>query len=102
MGSRYESSVPVTNVTSQPEEHAGSATRPWICGLCVEVTQSVSRSLLPANLPLFSRQLQLPISLGVDYAHGRRAHTWAKDAGFEVVHVDAYHPHYRTGEHKGF
>jgi 2-polyprenyl-3-methyl-5-hydroxy-6-metoxy-1,4-benzoquinol methylase len=39
---------------------------------------------------------------GVDYAHGRRAHTWAKEAGFEVVHVDAYHPHYLTGEHKGF
>jgi cyclopropane fatty-acyl-phospholipid synthase-like methyltransferase len=39
---------------------------------------------------------------GVDYAHGRRVHTWAKEAGFEVVHVDAYHPHYLTGEHKGF
>jgi hypothetical protein len=24
----------------------------------------------------------------------RRAHTWAKEAGFELVHVDAYHPHY--------
>lgn len=39
---------------------------------------------------------------GVDYSHGRRVHTWAKEAGFEVVHVDAYHPHYLTGEHKGF
>jgi 2-polyprenyl-3-methyl-5-hydroxy-6-metoxy-1,4-benzoquinol methylase len=39
---------------------------------------------------------------GVDYSHGRRAHTWAKEAGFELVHVDAYHPHYLTGEHKGF
>jgi SAM-dependent methyltransferase len=39
---------------------------------------------------------------GVDYAHGRRVHTWAKKAGFEVVHVDAYHPHYMTGKHKGF
>jgi SAM-dependent methyltransferase len=39
---------------------------------------------------------------GVDYSGGRRAHSWAKDAGFEVVHVDAYHPHYLTGEHKGF
>jgi hypothetical protein len=27
---------------------------------------------------------------------------WAKEAGFEIVHVDAYHPHYVTGEHKGF
>jgi SAM-dependent methyltransferase len=39
---------------------------------------------------------------GVDYAGGRRAHLWAKKAGFEIVHVDAYHPHYVTGEHKGF
>jgi hypothetical protein len=23
-------------------------------------------------------------------------------AGFEIVHVDAYHPHYVTGKHKGF
>jgi SAM-dependent methyltransferase len=39
---------------------------------------------------------------GVDYSGGRRAHIWAKEAGFELVHVDAYHPHYLTGEHKGF
>ena len=39
---------------------------------------------------------------GVDYSGGRRAHMWAKEAGFELVHVDAYHPHYLTGDHKGF
>lgn len=39
---------------------------------------------------------------GVDYAGGRWAHTWAKDAGFEIVHVDAYHPHYLEGPYKGF
>jgi len=39
---------------------------------------------------------------GVDYAGGRWAHTWALEAGFELVHVDAYHPHYLSGEHKGF
>ena len=39
---------------------------------------------------------------GVDYAGGRRAHLWAKAAGFALAHVDAYHPHYVTGEHKGF
>jgi SAM-dependent methyltransferase len=39
---------------------------------------------------------------GVDYAGGRRTHLWAKEAGFDVVHADAYHPHYVTGEHKGF
>jgi len=39
---------------------------------------------------------------GVDYSGGRRAHTWAQEAGFDLVKVDAYHPHYLTGEHKGF
>ena len=39
---------------------------------------------------------------GVDYSGGRRAHLWAKEAGFALEHVDAYHPHYLTGEHKGF
>jgi SAM-dependent methyltransferase len=39
---------------------------------------------------------------GVDYAGGRWAHTWALEAGFELVQVDAYHPHYLTGEHKAF
>jgi SAM-dependent methyltransferase len=39
---------------------------------------------------------------GVDYEGGRRAHIWAREAAFELVHVDAYHPHYMTGEHKGF
>ena len=41
-------------------------------------------------------------TLGVDYAGGRRLHRWASEAGFDVLHVDAYHPHYLTGEHKGF
>ena len=39
---------------------------------------------------------------GVDYAGGRRLHRWASEAGFDVVRADAYHPHYLTGEHKGF
>ena len=39
---------------------------------------------------------------GVDYSGGRRVHLWAKEAGFEIVQVDAYHPHYLTGKHKGF
>lgn len=38
---------------------------------------------------------------GVDYNGGRRVHLWAKEAGFEIVEVDAYHPHYLTGKHKG-
>ncbi len=39
---------------------------------------------------------------GVDYTGGRRAHLWARDAGFTVEHVNAYHPHYLEGPHKGF
>lgn len=39
---------------------------------------------------------------GADYSGGRRAHMWAKEAGFDLVHVDAYHPHYLSGEHEGF
>lgn len=39
---------------------------------------------------------------GVDYDGGRYAHLWAKEAGFELVHVAAYHPHYLNGPHKGF
>ena len=39
---------------------------------------------------------------GVDYDGGRYAHMWAKQSGFELVHVAAYHPHYLSGPHKGF
>jgi SAM-dependent methyltransferase len=39
---------------------------------------------------------------GADYGGGRRAHSWALEAGFELVHANAYHPHYLTGGHKGF
>jgi SAM-dependent methyltransferase len=39
---------------------------------------------------------------GADYSGGRRAHLWAKEAGFEIVHGDAYQPHYLSGKHKGF
>jgi SAM-dependent methyltransferase len=39
---------------------------------------------------------------GVSYEGGRQLHLWAAEAGFEVVHVSAYQPHYLTGPHKGF
>ena len=39
---------------------------------------------------------------GVDYTGGKRAHLWAREAGFEIVHVSAYQPHYISGKHKGF
>lgn len=41
-------------------------------------------------------------TLGVDYAVGRRLHRLASEAGFDVLSVDAYQPHYLVGEHKGF
>lgn len=39
---------------------------------------------------------------GVDYDGGRSVHLWAIDAGFELVHAAAYHPHFLDGPHKGF
>jgi cyclopropane fatty-acyl-phospholipid synthase-like methyltransferase len=39
---------------------------------------------------------------GADYCGGKRAHLWAREAGFEIVHVNAYQPHYISGKHKGF
>ena len=42
------------------------------------------------------------VARGVDYEGGRRLHRWAADAGFQVIHADAYQPYYLTGEHKGF
>ena len=39
---------------------------------------------------------------GVDYAGGRRLHTWAREAGFEVLDVAAYQPHYLTSPQKSF
>jgi len=39
---------------------------------------------------------------GVDFTGGRKIHTWAKEAGFEVVHVGAFQPHFLTGPGKSF
>jgi hypothetical protein len=38
----------------------------------------------------------------VDYAGGRHLHLWAREAGFEVLHVGACQPHYVAGPLKGF
>jgi SAM-dependent methyltransferase len=46
--------------------------------------------------------LQAGRARGADYDGGRYAHMWAKEAGFELVHAAAYHPHYLDGPHKGF
>lgn len=39
---------------------------------------------------------------GVDYAGGRRLHAWAREAGFEVLELSAYQPHFVAGLHKNF
>jgi len=41
-------------------------------------------------------------SRGVNYDGGRSIHLWALDAGFELVHAAAYHPHFLNGPHKAF
>jgi cyclopropane fatty-acyl-phospholipid synthase-like methyltransferase len=40
--------------------------------------------------------------INVDYAAGRHLHLWALEAGFELLHVDAYQPHYIRGPYKNF
>ncbi|MEO8050667.1 MAG: methyltransferase domain-containing protein [Acidobacteriota bacterium] len=54
----------------------------------------------------YSRHAQLAQALSVtrkvDYNGGRRLHSWAAEAGFEIVDVTAYQPHYLTGPRKGF
>jgi ubiquinone/menaquinone biosynthesis C-methylase UbiE len=51
---------------------------------------------LSALLQVFSA------SRKVDYNGGQRLHTWAVEAGFEILEIRAYQPHYLTGPHKGF
>jgi hypothetical protein len=41
------------------------------------------------------------VARGVDYTGGRRLHRWAREAGFDVLRIDAYHPYSLTGEHSG-
>jgi hypothetical protein len=49
-------------------------------GFLVQWSHSVSRSLLPTNLPLLSRRLQLPIPLGVDRLPTPGEHVLRRDA----------------------
>src|SRR5713101_3405351 len=54
-------------------------------GLLVQWPQSLSRSLLPTNLPLLSRRLQLPIPIGVNLLLSARQHVlWCDVAGGTV------------------
>ena len=54
-------------------------------GLIVEWPQRVSRSLLPTNLPLFSRHLQLHIPLGVDLLLTPGEHVLRRDIANRAV-----------------
>src|ERR1700726_3243636 len=47
-----------------------------------------SRSLLPTNLPLFSRRLQLPIPLGVDLLLTPGEHVLRRDVANRAVQAD--------------
>ena len=49
------------------------------------VGYSVSRSQLAANLPLFSRHLQLPIPLGVDLPLTPSEHVLRGDMGHSTI-----------------
>ncbi len=39
---------------------------------------------------------------GANYDGGRSVHLWALDAGFDLIHCAAYHPHFLSGPYKGF
>jgi hypothetical protein len=54
----------------------------------VEWPQSRSRSLLPTNLPLFSRYLQLSIPLGVDFPLVTGEHVLWRDVANRAVQAN--------------
>jgi SAM-dependent methyltransferase len=80
-----------------------AALKPGGVMVCEEADLSAIYTEPPSDLIEF-RDIALAtgVERGVDYAGGRRLHRWAIEAGFEVLHADAYQPHYLTGEHKGF
>src|SRR5436190_14301778 len=78
-----------------PTDGAASAKaelRAWGCaryvGFSYSGPKSVSRSLLPAYLPLFSRHLQLPIPLGVDLRLTPGEHVLRRDVANRAVQAD--------------
>lgn len=80
-----------------------AALKPGGVMVCEEADVSLVYTEPPSAYHEF-RDLAMEIGRqrGVDYSGGRRLHQWAKEAGFAVVHVGAYHPHYLDGPHKGF
>jgi len=66
------------------------------------VSQVYAEPRSPAYEEMRDIALKAGQARGVDYDGGRYAHMWAGEAGFELVHAAAYHPHYLGGPHKGF
>jgi SAM-dependent methyltransferase len=81
-----------------------TALKPGGVMVCEEADVSAVYAEPPSRAYDQMREIVLKAGLarGVNYSGGRCAHTWAKEAGFEIVHADAYHPHYLDGPHKGF
>ena len=81
-----------------------AALKPGGVMVCEEADVSAIYAEPPSPAYEQMREIALKAGLarGVNYSGGRWAHTWAKEAGFEIVHADAYHPHYLEGPHKGF
>ena len=80
-----------------------AALKPGGVMVCEEADMSAIYSEPPSTYHDYvDLALAIGAERGVDYAGGRRLHRWAHEAGFDVLRIDAYHPHYLTGEHKGF
>src|SRR5437764_175504 len=62
--------------------------RPPLVGFSYSGPQSLSHSLLPTNLPLLSRRLQLPIPLGVDLRLTPGEHVLRGDVANRAVQPD--------------
>ncbi|MGE0359843.1 MAG: class I SAM-dependent methyltransferase [Vicinamibacterales bacterium] len=77
--------------------------KPGGCAVCEEVDISGvhAEPLSEAYTQYRDFAIKIGEARGVDYEGGRKVHRWARDAGFEVEHVAARHPHYVAGEEKG-
>jgi ubiquinone/menaquinone biosynthesis C-methylase UbiE len=78
--------------------------KPGGCAVCEEV--DISGVYAEPSSEAYNQYREFVIKAGqargVDYEGGRRLHLWAREAGFEVEHIAARHPHYVAGEEKGF
>jgi SAM-dependent methyltransferase len=79
-----------------------TALKPGGLMVCEEADLSAIYTEPPSDYHDRDLAIARGVARGVDYTGGRRLHRWAHEAGFDVLRIDAYHPHYLTGEHKGF